>query len=228
MNVKLISKTVGVGEFKDKSIEDMIVHNARVSSNRDDKFENPEGLLSYCIKNGHWSIFEQGNLGIEIITSRAISQQMIRHKSFCFQEFSQRYSAATEFELIELRSANKSNRQSSSEVIDPIIYYDREHPEVLASKVINKTLSDVVDLYRELLYKGVAPETARMILPLCTQTKLYVNGNIRSWITYLEQRLSDHTQKEHRLIAQEIWNILKEECPIISNMLIKHKPEIFK
>ena len=115
MNVKLVSKTLGAGEFEGKSIEDMIVHNARVSSNREDKFEAPEGLLKYCIPNGHWSIFEQGNLCFQVTTSRAIAAQILRHRSFTFQEFSRRYNTPSDYEKVSLRASNKSNRQSSSE-----------------------------------------------------------------------------------------------------------------
>lgn len=217
MEVKLISKTVGVGEFEGKSIEDIIVYCARVSSSREDKFDKPEGLLKYCINNNHWSIFETGSITIEINTSRAIAAQILRHKSFSFQELSQRYTAVNEFEPIELRQQAVQNRQSSTEEINPEILFNNE--KASASYVIQKHLDESQKIYCDLIEAGVAKECARMVLPLSTKTKLYMTGSIRSWIHYLDVRCDQHTQKEHRDIALAIKEILKLECPIIFNIL---------
>jgi len=166
MKVKIASITQGVGEFKDRTAEDIIVYAARVSSPREDKFESPDGLLKYCINNKHWSIFETPSITFEIETSRAIGRQLLRHRSATFQEFSQRYSYVTEYEPFELRKQAEKNRQSSTEVFDPIIW-DSEGKEsgVLASEAIDDLLGQCKDLYDELISKGVAKESARFILP---------------------------------------------------------------
>lgn len=209
MKTKLISKTVGVGEFEGKTAEDMIVYCARVSSSREDKFSKPEGLLNHCIKHGHWSIFEQANMTIEIETSKAIGIQLIRHRSFAFQEFSQRYAKVQGFEPIELRKQCEDNRQSSTEVIRN--YY--------ADESINFFINSIKGFYEALLNTGVARECARMILPMCTQTTLHMTGSVRSWIHFLQVRDDEHAQKEIQLIAKEIKEIFKTEFPIISKAL---------
>ncbi len=203
MKVNLISVT--------PKAEENIVYIARVSSKREDKKSKPEGLLNYLINNKHWSPFEHSHMSIEIETSKAIGIQLIRHRSFTFQEFSQRYQDVREldemFEEVELRKQCEDNRQSSTEVING---FEGE---------IKKVLFEVKHTYEELLKNGVARETARMILPLCTKTKIHMTGSLRSWVHFLELRDDEHAQKEIRLIAKEIKCIFIEQFPIISKAL---------
>ena len=203
MKVNLISVT--------PKAEENIVYIARVSSKREDKKSKPEGLLNYLIKHKHWSPFEHSHMSVEIETSKAIGIQLIRHRSFTFQEFSQRYQDVREldemFEEVELRKQCEDNRQSSTEVING---FEGE---------IKKILFDVKRTYEELLKGGVARETARMILPLCTKTKIHMTGSVRSWIHFLELRDDEHAQKEIRLIAKEIKRIFIKQFPIISEAL---------
>lgn len=200
--------------------EDHIVEVARVSSSRKDKKSKPEGLLNYLIKHKHWSPFEHGHVTFEIETSKAIGIQLIRHRSFSFQEFSQRYQDVnrleTMFEPIELRSQCEDNRQSSVEVINPNIQMETTGP---ANEAINAFLGKAHSLYNKLLEAGVARETARMVLPLATTTKIHMTGSIRSWIHFLELRDDEHAQKEIQLIAKEIKKQLKDQFPIIANAL---------
>ena len=194
--------------------EDHIVEVARVSSSRKNKKDKPEGLLRYLVQHKHWSPFEHSYATFEIETSKAIGIQLIRHRSFSFQEFSQRYSEATEFEPIELRKKAKLNRQSSLEVFDPEINYEYlENKE--SSEIIQLTLTKLKMLYDTLIDKGVSKKTARSILPECTQTHMYMNGTIRSWLSFLNVRLDKHSQQEIRDIAIEVANILKTEFPLI-------------
>ncbi len=203
--------------------EELIVYAARVSNpGNQNNHETAPNLLHFLIRNKHWSPFEMANMTVEIVTSRAIAQQILRHRSFSFQEFSQRYAAVSEFENIELRKQGEKNRQSSEEVFDPIIcddYGDTGDPEVPASKLIELHIQRSEWLYKELLSKGAAKECARMVLPLTTQSTLYMNGSVRSWIHYLEQRTSLHTQLEHREIALEIQKIFIKQFPSISEAL---------
>ena len=189
MKVSLISVT--------PKAEENIVYIARVSSQREDKKSKPEGLLNYLIKHKHWSPFEHS--------------QLIRHRSFTFQEFSQRYQNVSllgdMFEEIEFRKQCEDNRQSSTEI------YETGKAE---AKML---LLDIKRMYQGLLEDGVARETARMILPLCTKTKIHMTGSIRSWIHFLELRDDTHAQKEIRLIAKEIKRIFIEEFPTISKSL---------
>jgi thymidylate synthase (FAD) len=192
MKVKLVAITkplVGDGTM---TASDFITFAARVSnpSNQMSLLTAPK-LLAYCIRHGHWSIFEQASMTVEIQTSRAISAQIIRHRSFCFQEFSQRYAPTDTAELVELRTQDRVNRQGSGEV----------YPQEWANEVVAKSVDLAFRTYRTLINEGVSRETARMVLPLCTQTTLYMTGNIRSWIHYFEQRCAKGTQKEHRDIA---------------------------
>tara|TARA_Y100001972_G_scaffold66952_1_gene81699 strand:- start:765 stop:1430 length:666 start_codon:yes stop_codon:yes gene_type:complete len=206
--------------------EEHIVEVARVSSSRKDKKSKPEGLLNYLIKHKHWSPFEHGTVTFEIETSKAIGIQLIRHRSFSFQEFSQRYQDVNKFEdifePIELRSQCEDNRQSSIEVINPNLYRKLNGGGVkpyTASSVINNFLKDAHNLYNDLLEAGVAREMARMVLPLATTTKIHMTGSIRSWIHFLELRDDEHAQKEIQLIAQEIKKYFIKEFPIISDAL---------
>ena len=188
--------------------EKLMAYCARVSSSNQ---ENPniKGLLKYCIREGHWSIFEQANMCVEINTTRAISAQILRHRSFSYQEFSQRYaSVEQDLEIPLLRRQDLKNRQNSINDLD--------------KELINKIQDDIIihfkktkDLYKKILDLGVAKECARMILPMNSPTKLYMNGNIRSWIHYLKVRCGNGTQLEHMEIANEIKEILKIQLPII-------------
>jgi thymidylate synthase (FAD) len=227
MQVKLISITEPLlpelVEVK-ATAEDLIVYTARVS-NPDNQLnlETAPRLLNYLIKNHHWSPFEMVDMTVEIKTSRAIAAQILRHRSFSFQEFSQRYSAVTEFENVELRRAGSTNRQSSTEEFDPINILGHPGSDAYASEEINFFLIHAQRLYGSLLRAGVAKEVARMILPLTTQTTLYMKGSIRSWIHYLQIRTDEHTQKEHRLIAEEIQKIFNSHFPNIAEALKNEK-----
>ena len=202
--------------------EDHIVEVARVSSSRKNKKDKPEGLLRYLVQHKHWSPFEHGHATFEIETSKAIGIQLIRHRSFSFQEFSQRYQDVNRlgsiFEPIELRAQCEDNRQSSTEVIDPKlpIIGNEGAP---ASDIIKGHLEQTHMLYNRLLGAGVAREQARMVLPLATTTKIHMTGSIRSWVHFLELRDDEHAQKEIQLIAKEIKKHFIKEFPIISNAL---------
>ncbi|AIX12407.1 thymidylate synthase [Escherichia phage Pollock] len=205
MQVKLITVT--------PDAEKIIGYIARVSN--PDNQDNPSvaGLLRYCIKHAHWSVFEQADMTLEIETTRAISAQIIRHRSFTFQEFSQRYAEVKQIPAVfDLRSQDEKNRQNS---IDNI-------PADLKADLQTKIQTHIVEtqrLYEELLAQGVAKECARMILPMCTPTKIYMKGNIRSWITYIQLRSANGTQKEHMEIALAAKEIFKTQFPIISEAL---------
>jgi thymidylate synthase (FAD) len=213
MQVRLISKTAGQAgtEYEGKSLDEIIVGIARLSSSREvnELFDEPYKLIRHCILEQHWSIFGMANLSFEIITSRAMGRELLRHSSIKPQEFSQRYAEVTEFEEVELRLQSQNNRQSSTVVIDDfeVNFEVRQHLE--------KTRG----FYSKLLQLGVAKETARLILPETTQTKLIMNGGIREWITTLNQRLHKTAQKEIRLPAEAIRDILIQECPQISKAL---------
>ena len=209
MNVKLIALTQPhhlLGEDGIKTAEQLIVYAARVSNPSNQKnTETGARLLNYCIRNGHWSVFETVSMTVEITTSRAIAAQLLRHRSFTFQEFSQRYAESTNYEDVELRTQDTKNRQGSG----------KPHKDRYDCDMVQFIIEDAFLAYRTLLQKGVSRETARMVLPLCTQTTLYMTGNVRSWIHYLEQRTADGTQKEHRDIAQAIQLIFNENFPNI-------------
>jgi len=208
--------------------EETIVEIARVSSKRIDKKSKPEGLINYLIQHKHWSPFEHASMTLEINTSKAIGIQLIRHRSFTFQEFSQRYQNVNllgkMFEPIELRKQAQDNRQSSTEEFDPDIFLPGTHLlsdpiEAPATMLINIHLEKTKILYDELLNSGVARETARMILPLCTKTKIYMTGTLRSWIHFFELRDNAHAQKEIQQIAKEGKELFMKQFPIISNTL---------
>jgi thymidylate synthase (FAD) len=202
MKTKIVAITkpiVGDGEM---SASDFITYCARVSNpaNQLNTLTAPR-LLAYCIKNGHWSIFEQASMTVEIVTSRAVAAQILRHRSFCFQEYSQRYATALEMEPVELRTQDLKNRQASGEV------FDHEWAKAAVEIVTSRSW----DVYHKLISHGVSRETARMILPMCTQTTMYMTGSVRSWIHYLEQRCAKGTQKEHREIAVSIRDTIFKE-----------------
>lgn len=221
MQVKLIALTQpqvsGV-----LSPENLIVYTARVSNPSNQlNMETADKLLKFLIDNKHWSPFEMVDMTVEIVTSRAIAQQILRHRSFSFQEFSQRYAEVTEMEPVQLRRQATKNRQSSTEVFDPIPFpkMSSDLPEYRASYLINTHNKMCQDFYSALIQAGVAKECARMVLPLTTQTRIYMKGSIRSWIHYLQIRCDEHTQLEHRQIALEIQKIFKYEFPHISQAL---------
>jgi thymidylate synthase (FAD) len=202
--------------------EEHVVEVARVSSSRKDKKANASGLLKYLVQHKHWSPFEHGHATFEIETSKAIGIQLIRHRSFSFQEFSQRYQDVNKagdsmFEPIELRAQCEDNRQSSTEIINPRI--DTFYKDIPANIAIKNHLEEVHKLYNQLLEVGVAREQARMILPLATTTKIHMTGSIRSWIHFLELRDDEHAQKEIQLVAKEIKRIFISEFPIIAKAL---------
>lgn len=210
------------------SAEVNIVKIARVSSPRVDKTEEPEGLINYLIKNKHWSPFQHSYLTFEITTSKAIAIQFLRHLSFTFQEFSQRYAEVNTIENIEFRLQAEKNRQSSTDVIGSIIHDPERETFFLDidtdNTLLAEWLEDVstyleggLELYKQGLSLGVAKECARMILPMATQTTLYMTGSVRSWIHFLEIRDDSHAQKEAQIIAKEIKKLFIKELPIISN-----------
>ena len=210
MNVKLVSLTNPLVEGINNA-EELIVYCARVSNPSNQlNVETSPKLIRYCIEHGHWSIFEQASMCVEIKTSRAIAAQIIRHKSFSVQEFSQRYSKSTSFEDIEFRMQGKNNRQVGDYVVNL--------SDELQTNV-DTALSFCKNVYNKLIDQGIAKECARMILPLTTSTTLYLNGTVRSFIHYLQLRTKQDTQKEHRDIAIEIQNIFKRQFPNISNAL---------
>lgn len=219
MQVRLISKTTGaIGtEYESKSLDEITVGIARLSSSREinELFNEPYKLIRHCLLNGHWSIFATTNLVFEIITSRAMGRELLRHYSIRPQELSQRYAQITEFEEIEIRKQAKNNRQSSTEVFDPTLF----GVDYKASQAIETHLKNTTALYQELLDNDTSRETARMILPETTQTKLIMNGTLREWITTLNQRLHNTAQKEVRLVAEAIRDIFIQECPVISKAL---------
>jgi len=216
MKVKLISITKSLIEEKELTAEELIVYIARVSNPSNQlNSETSDKLLSYMVKHKHWSPFEMCDMTVEIITSRGIAQQILRHRSFSFQEFSQRYAEATDFEPIQLRKIGSKNRQSSLEVFDPNLNGNN----IAASKLIENHLRESEFLYKSLLEVGVAKECARFILPITTQTKIYMKGSVRSWIHYLQIRTEEHTQLEHRQIALEILEIFKNNFPNIFKAL---------
>jgi len=196
--------------------EEHIVEVARVSSKREDKRGNPEGLLNYLIKHRHWSPFEHSYMTVEIETSKAIGIQLIRHRSFTFQEFSQRYQDVNLlkdiFEPIEFRKQAEDNRQSSTTV------FDSETNEFMQN-MVKMHFDSASELYSALIESGVARETARFVLPLATKTKIHMTGSIRSWIHFFDLRDDGHAQKEIQEVAQAIKAIFKEQFPIISNAL---------
>lgn len=209
--VKLVSVTHPVlSDLSGFTPEELIVYIARVSnpSNQMNKDTAPK-LIRYLIKHKHWSPFEFVDMTVEITTRRSIAAQILRHWSFSFQEFSQRYSNATKIQPIELRKQAEKNRQSSAEVLDD---------EQLTTLVDNSQLFSL-QVYNKLLEAGVAREVARDVLPLSTETTMYMKGSVRDWIHYLELRTSEDTQKEHREIANQIMELFKENFPNIHGAL---------
>ena len=209
MTVKLIQIT--------PNPEEQIAYIARVSNPNNQDNPNYAKLLAYCIKHQHWSIFEQAFMTLEIETTRGLAAQILRHRSFTFQEFSQRYADTSlvtrgNIPLPELRRQDKKNRQNSTDDLDP------EKIELL-EKEIRQHFTDAQDLYRYMIDMGVAKECARFVLPLAVPTKLYMSGSVRSWIHYIDLRSNHGTQKEHKDIAEQCRDIFKEQLPVVSEAL---------
>jgi len=206
--VKLVSVT--------PDAEKLMSYCARVSNPANQDNSNYAKLLKYCIDHQHWSIFEMASMGLEINTTRGIAAQILRHRSFNFQEFSQRYADTTllseEIPVFELRRQDTKNRQNS---IDDIT----DETRVKWNTKIREHFAKSKALYDGMIADGIAKECARFILPLATPTKLYMNGTIRSWIHYINLRSSNGTQKEHMIIANEAKEIFKTQFPIISESL---------
>ena len=205
MSVKLVSITHPKMDGL-KTAEELISYCARVSNPSNQmNMDSSAKLLSYLIKHKHWSPFEMVDMTVAIVTRRSIAAQILRHRSFSFQEFSQRYSTATDVQQIELRKQGKTNRQSSEEII----------LDSTLSKMVDNHLEKSKELYQYLIDEGVSRETARDVLPLATETTMYMKGSMRSWIHYLDLRCSQDTQLEHRHIADNIKEIFKENFPNI-------------
>jgi len=195
--------------------EENMAYIARVSNPSNQDNENYSGLLKYCIKHNHWSVFEQAFMTLEIETTRAIAAQILRHRSFTFQEFSQRYAKSNELgkiQLPDLRRQDLKNRQNSIDDLDPFT------KQKLEAQMIT-LFSSAQSLYNQMIEYGVAKECARMVLPMCTPTRIYMTGSCRSWIHYINLRSAHGTQKEHMDIAEECRKVFTEQFPIVSEAL---------
>ena len=208
MNVKLISVT--------PDAEKNIAYCARVSNPNNQENEKIAGLLKYCIDHKHWSIFEQAFMTLEINTTRGLAAQILRHRSFTYQEFSQRYAdsslLAEQIPMFDLRRQDTKNRQNS---IDDIDEFTKQEFEIQ----IQRHFASAMDLYQAMLDKGIAKECARFVLPLATPTKIYMSGSVRSWIHYIDLRSANGTQKEHMDIANECKCIFAGQFPVIAEAL---------
>jgi len=207
MTVKLVRVT--------PDAEQLMAYIARVSNPSNQDNEKYAGLLKYCIKHNHWSVFEQSTMTLEIETTRAIAAQILRHRSFTYQEFSQRYAPSTalgNIDLPELRRQDEKNRQNSTDDLDPKIV------ETL-NRQIETLFTASTNLYSQMLEAGVAKECARMVLPLATPTRIYMTGSCRSWIHYINLRSAHGTQKEHMDIANGCKKIFEENFPSVSEAL---------
>ena len=208
MDVKFVSIT--------PDAEKMMAYIARVSNPSNQQNENYSGLLKYCIKHNHWSVFEQSSMTLEIETTRGLAAQILRHRSFTFQEFSQRYADTklldTEIPVPDLRSQDTKNRQNSN---DDIPQEKKEEYQAL----IARHFEDSMNLYNALLSEGVAKECARFVLPLATPTRLYMTGSCRSWIHYINLRSAHGTQREHMDVVAKARSIFVEQFPSVSEAL---------
>ena len=208
MNVKLVTVT--------PKAEETMGYVARVSNPKNQDNPKVAGLLSYCIKHGHWSVFEQAHMTVEIETTRGLAAQILRHRSFTYQEFSQRYADSSMLSKVipmpELRRQDDKNRQNSIDDLDPFVVQDFELK-------MQRHFVDGMKLYKDMLDAGVAKECARFVLPLATPTKLYMTGSVRSWIHYINLRSAHGTQKEHMQIAENCRAIFNEQFPIVAEAL---------
>ena len=206
--VKLVSIT--------PDAEKTMAYIARVSNPSNQNNDDFSGLLKYCIKHQHWSVFEQSSMTLEIETTRAIAAQILRHRSFTFQEFSQRYAdtnlIASKIPVPALRKQDTKNRQNSTDDLDEFVKQDIE-------VTITAHFDHAEKLYKRMLEAGVAKECARMVLPLATPTRLYMTGSCRSWIHYINLRSAHGTQKEHMDIAEACREVFTEQFPIVSKAL---------
>lgn len=211
MNVQLVTKTQGVGKYEGLTSEEIISAIARHGIIKEDNGK----LVKYLMDNKHWSPLDMINFSFEVETSRAIARQWLRHSSLKPQEHSQRYSDKVIFENIELRKEDKINRQSSTEVFNPIVEgnYDTIQEDIQADILIGDLLKQIEESYQGLIEAGVAKECARMILPECTQTTLTFNGSLRSWLSFLNVRCDHHAQKEIQELATLVGEILEQEMP---------------
>ncbi len=206
--VKLVSVT--------PEAEKTIAYIARVSNPKNQNNQKFSGLLKYCIKHGHWSVFEQAHMTVEINTTRGLAAQILRHRSFTYQEFSQRYADSSmlgkEIPLPELRRQDDKNRQNSIDDIDQFLKQDFELK-------MQRHFVDSMKLYKEMLDAGIAKECARFVLPLATPTRLYMTGSVRSWVHYIDLRSAHGTQKEHMDIAEGVRSIFIEQFPSVAEAL---------
>jgi len=208
MNVKLISVT--------PDAEKMMGYVARVSNPSNQENPKVAGLLKYCVKHQHWSVFEQSFMTLEIETTRGLAAQILRHRSFTFQEFSQRYAdssmLADTIPLFDLRRQDTKNRQNSIDDINPHI---RQNFEIK----IQKHFDDAMQLYQEMLAAGIAKECSRFVLPLAVPTRIYMSGSCRSWVHYIDLRSAHGTQKEHMDIAEACKSVFVEQFPTVAEAL---------
>ena len=206
--VKLISVT--------PDAEKTMAYVARVSNPKNQDNEKFAGLLGYCIKHGHWSVFEQAHMTVEINTTRGLAAQILRHRSFTYQEFSQRYADSSllgdSIPLPELRRQDLKNRQNSTDDLDPLVVQD-------FNSKMQKHFVDGMHLYKDMLDAGVAKECARFVLPLATPTRLYMTGSVRSWVHYIELRSAHGTQKEHMNLVENVRSIFTEQFPTVAEAL---------
>ena len=207
-NIKLVSVT--------PDAEKHMAYVARVSNPKNQDNDQFAGLLKYCIKHGHWSVFEQAFMTVEINTTRGLAAQILRHRSFTYQEFSQRYADSSmlgkEIPLPELRRQDDKNRQNSINDLDPLVVQD-------FNAKMQKHFVDGMKLYKQMLDAGVAKECARFVLPLATPTRIYMTGSVRSWIHYIHLRSAHGTQKEHMQVAEGVRNIFTEQFPVVAEAL---------
>ena len=208
MSVKLVSVT--------PDAEKTMAYVARVSNPKNQTNENYAKLLGYCIKHNHWSVFEQSFMTLEIETTRGLAAQILRHRSFTYQEFSQRYAdssmLADQVPMFDLRRQDTKNRQNSIDDIDPFVKQEFEIK-------IRRHFDEAMVLYQSMLDSGIAKECARFVLPLATPTRLYMSGSCRSWIHYITLRSANGTQKEHMDIAEECKKIFVEQFPTCAEAL---------
>ena len=196
--------------------EKMMGYVARVSNPNNQDNPKVSGLLSYCIKHNHWSVFEQAFMTLEIETNRGIAAQILRHRSFTFQEFSQRYADSSmltdKIPLFDLRRQDTKNRQNSIDDVDPFVKQELEI-------AIERHFDSAMDLYQHVLSVGIAKECSRFVLPLAIPTKIYMSGSVRSWMHYIDLRSAHGTQKEHMDIAQQCRDVFVKELPICAEAL---------
>ena len=208
MSVKLVSVT--------PDAEKMMAYVARVSNPNNQENPNYAKLLGYCIKHNHWSVFEQAFMTLELETTRGVAAQVLRHRSFTYQEFSQRYAdssmLADTIPMFDLRRQDTKNRQNSIDDIDPFVKQEFEIK-------IRRHFDEAMVLYQSMLDSGIAKECARFVLPLATPTRLYMSGSCRSWIHYITLRSANGTQKEHMEIAEECKKIFVEQFPTCAEAL---------